>query len=640
MPYGWTGNVLRIDLTEKKFVIEDVMPFTDSFIAGRGINVKTIYDHIGNDVSPFDPENRICIAPGVLAGTPAPCSSRSTITAMSPRGLLDSSGVGGFIGAEIKYAGFDQIIVEGKSDQPVYLFVTNNSVEIKDAKQLWGKDPWQTQQIIRKELGDRNIQSLSIGQAGENLVHFAGVMTGRLQSAAGRCGMGAIMGSKNLKAIAVRGNGSVRVADPDGFLDACLEAHRFIRESGLYAKKRDSLTDKVAYSAYMRKGKFMAGNFEDIKWTAEGFDTLLEDPEQFWDKEAQHLQPGGARQSGCFGCPMYHETNFYIPGQDDIARVKCLQWHSIGEVVWLKDRREVIEAAYLCDKHGLDVISTGNCISFLMELFHRGIISEKDTDGIPMKRGDIAAVKYAIEKIACQEGFGVHFRKGVAAAAQQIGRDSEQYAMHIKGIELYHQEIRSFKSKALLASIGKMEQLSLIEDTWPDNPEEMEQLAQETLGKSAAAVPNQYGGKALLVADSEERHCIGDLLGVCKFLVPWGSTQSFESIAELLSLATGVSYTEEDLFAAARRVLILERTFNAIRGIRRKDERPPQRFFTETVADGKFKGEILHADRFDEMLSEYYRIRGCNHDGIPEFETLKARGLDHELRQFKIEMSK
>lgn len=640
MSYAWTEKILRVDLTRRETYVEDAMPYIGSFIGGRGINAKIVFDQVPDDTGPFDPQNIICVGGGVLTGTPVPCSARSTITALSPRGLLDSSGIGGFIGAEIKFAGYDHIVIKGKADCPVYLYVTNDAVEIRDAGHLWGKDPWQAQQLIREELGDRDIQSLSIGQAGENQVHFACVMTGRLQSAAGRCGMGAIMGSKNLKALAVRGKGRVRIADPDNFLEACLGMHRFIRDSGLYEKKRDSLTDKVAYTAYMRKGKFMAGNWEAANWTAEGFDALLEDPEQFWEKEAQHLQPKGARQSGCFGCPMYHETNFYIPGQNDIARVKCMEWHSVGEIVWLKDRREVIEAAYLCDKYGLDVVSTGNCISFLMELYHRGIISEADTDDLPMKRGDMTAVRYAIEKIASQKDFGTYFRKGVAAAARQIGRNSEQYAMQIKGLELFHQEIRSFKSKALLASIGKMEQISLIEDTWPDKPAEMERLAQETVGRSAAAIPDQYEGKALLVADSEEKHCIGDLLGVCKFLIPWGATQSFESVADVLSLATGVHYTEEDLFAAARRVLILERTFNAIRGIRRKDERPPQRFFVETVPDGKFKGKILHVDRFEKMLSEYYQLRGCDDEGIPEIETLKAHGLVNESEQLKIKTNK
>ena len=635
---GWAGKILRVDLTKRRATVEDVRPYVESFIGGRGINAKIIYDEINSEIEPFDPENRICIGPGVLAGTPAPCSSRSTITAMSPRGLLDSSGIGGFIGAEIKFAGYDHIIVQGKSDQPVYIYITNDSVDIKDANHLWGKDPWQTQQLIREELGDRDIQSLSIGKAGEKLIHFACVITGRLTSAAGRCGMGAIMGSKNLKAIAVRGKGSIVLAEPDKYLEACLEMHNFIRESEAYASRRGCVTDKSYYEMYLKGGKFVTGNWEDSNWSKEGFNGLLEDPDKFWEKEAQHLQPKGAQQPGCFGCPMYHETFFKIPAANDIGRTKCVEWLLAG-MAWLKDRREVIEAVYLCNKYGLDVISTGSCISFLMELHHEGIISKEDTDGIPMKRGDISAVKYAIEKIAMQEGFGEYFKGGVVAAAQFIGKNSEKYAMQIKGLELFPAEIRIFKSIALLASIGKTEQLSLIDYYWADNSEAMEKLAQETFGKRSAAIPTSYESKAILAADSENRHCMGDILGMCKTLIPWGPTQSFKTCAHLLSLATGIKHSEEDLLAAAKRTILIERAFNATKGIRRRDEKPPQRLFVKSVSDGKYKGEILHKEQFEKMLSDYYQLRGCDEEGVPTNAIFEDLGLLSEWNLFKNQMN-
>ena len=637
MIYGWTGKILRVDLTKRNAIIEDVRPYVESFIGGRGINVKIIYDEISNKISPFDPENIICIGPGLLAGSPAPCSSRSTITAMSPRGLLDSSGIGGFIGAEIKFAGYDHIIIQGKSEQPVYLYVTNDSVEIKDANHLWGKDPWQAQQLIRQELGDRDIQSLSIGQAGENLVHFACVITGRLSSAAGRYGMGAIMGSKNLKAIAVRGKSSIAIAEPDKYLEACLEIHNFIRESEAYVSRRGCVTDKSYYKMYLEGGKFVSGNWEDSNWLEEGFGGLLEDPDKFWEKEARHLQPKGAQQPGCFGCPMYHETYFNIPNVNDIGRTKCVEWLLAG-MAWLKDRREVIEATYLCNKFGLDVGSTGNCISFLMELYHKEIISKEDTDGIPMKRGDISAVRGAIEKIAKQEGFGEYFRKGVVAGAQLIDKDAEKYAMQIKGLELLPVEIRIFKSIALLASIGKAEQLSVIDYYGADNSEAMEKLAEETFGKKSMAIPNSYEDKALLAVDSENRHCIGDIVGMCKTLIPWGPTQSFKACAHLLSLATGIEHSEEELFIAAKRTILLERAFNAIRGIRRKDERPPQKLFVKSVSDGKYKGEVLHAEQFEKMLSDYYQLRGCDEEGIPKQMIFEDLGLLSEWNWFKNQM--
>ena len=282
-------------------------PYTESFIGGRGINVKIVYDEIRRDIAPFDPENIICIGTGVLTGSPAPSSARSAITAMSPRGLLDSSGIGGFVGSELKFAGYDHIIIQGKSDQPAYINITNDGAEIKDARHLWGKDPWQTQQLLRAELRDRDVQSLSIGQAGENLVHFACVMTGKLSSAAGRCGMGAIMGSKNLKAVAVRGKGSVAVAEPDKFLEGCLAMHHTILESPVYQSKRGCHNDKSIYERYIKDdGLFVSGNWENSNWTEDGFEGLLEDPEKILEGRSTALKGERSPTTRMFWMP-------YIP---------------------------------------------------------------------------------------------------------------------------------------------------------------------------------------------------------------------------------------------------------------------------------------------------------------------------------------
>ena len=252
-----------------------------------------------------------------------------------------------------------------------------------------------------------------------------------------------------------------------------------------------------------------------------------------------------------------------------------------------------------------------------------------------MNRGDISAIKYAIQKIAEQKGFGQHFKKGVAAAADSFGKDLYKYAMQIKGLELSPLEIRAYKSTALLAAVGKVENFSSIDYGWAGNSEEMEIMAQELYGKRSTAIPNLYKNKALLVADSENRHYIGDMTGLCKYLYPWGLTQSFKSVASLLSLATGKEYEEKDLMTAAKRVRLLERAFNAIRGIRKIDERPPRKLFKEAVSDGIFKGEILHADQFENMLADYYKQLGCDEEGVPQYEAFESLGLLPEWEIFK-----
>lgn len=634
MSYGWSGQILRIDLSEEKTTTEDIMPYTKSFIGGRGINVKKIYDEVGPGVSPFDPANKLCLGPGALAGTPAPGSSRMKLNAMSPRGLLDYSGIGGFIGAEIKFAGYDNIIIQGKADKPVYIYIHNDSIEFRDASHMWGKDPWETQEMIREELGDRDVQAMSIGRGGENLVWFGSITTGRMASGAGRNGLGTIMGSKNLKAIAVRGTRSIKIAKEAEFTKVCLETLNVIKQDRVFNYYRNDLTAKDSFR-YVTSGKLVVGNWEDADWHQAGmYDLVAADKEEFWNKY-------GVYQVACFGCPVPHATAFEIPGYNGcIGATKCVEWLAFSGMIWVTDLGQIVQANYYCNKYGLDVVSTANCIAFLMELYHRGIITEKDTDGIPMKRGDIHAIISTIQKIANQEGFGKLFKTGVLEAARQLGRGAEEFAMHVKGREMYPEEDRAHKSMALLDSVGKVEEYCIIDTEWMRAKEDMEKKAVELFGRKDAAFPTSYTDKALLAWDSENRHCAGDLLGVCKFLIPWGYTLSLEAHAKLFSLATGIETTEYEVLTAAQRTLSLERAFNAIRGIRRKDDRPPKKMFETPIKDGLFKGEVLEEEKFDNMLGEYYALRGYDADGVPMEETFRKLGMPDEWKVLKKALSR
>jgi len=637
--YGWSGDILRINLSDRKNTVENTSEYIP-FTGGRGINVKIVYDQIGSELSPFDPQNLLCIGPGVLTGTPVPSSPRTEITAMSPRGLLDSASIGGFVGAEIRYAGFDNIIIQGKSEKPIYVYIHDKEIEYKDASQMWGKDAWETQQMIRHELQDQKVQALSIGPAGENLVSFACILTGKFQSAAGRCGLGAIMGSKNLKAVAVRGTGGIKIAQEQEFITECLNMQNVIRNPPFFDRMRNCGMDKDIYERYIDiGGKLVTGNWEGSDWKKDGFRRLVDDYEEFWKMYSDHQKHRASHQPGCFGCPIYHETYFNIPGDDINGTCKCVDWISMSGPVWTTDRKKVIEAVHLCNKYGLDVVSTGNIIAFLMELYQRGIITQKDTDNIAMKRGDIDAIISAIHKIGNQEGFGKVFRQGVLSGAKTIGRSSEKYAMQIKNLELYPEDGRSYKSMALLASVGKTEQFFMAEYEWAGAKNEMENLALEKYGRKDAAIPTVYSDKALSAWDSENIHCIGDMLGVCKFLIPWGFTVSMEIPARLFCLATGLDITEDDLLTAAQKVILLERSFNTLKGIRRKEERPPRRLFEKTVSDGLFKGEILHNEKFDTMLDEYYELRGCDKDGVPKEETFDQLNLSNEGQLFRKRMA-
>jgi len=637
---GWAGKILVVDLSSGRITTRNTRDYIEKFIGARGINTKIIFDEACFTDDPFGPDNVLAIGAGVLTGTPCPASSRTTISAISPAGLLCSANIGGFVGPEMKYAGYDNIIIKGASPKPVYLFITNREVLVRDADELRGLDPWETQKVIREELKDPDIQSIAIGKAGENKVSFACVATGKFQSSAGRNGMGAVMGAKNLKAVAFRGKGAISVAEPKQFLQSCLELHARAREHPFFESRRTSVSDKSVFVRQFESGKLVAGNWEDSNWKEDGLELLKKNPEKIWEEGALHLQnraknkPTG-RQPGCHGCPFYHQTFFDIPTASDIVMTKCVQRVAMGPTVWLTDHHELTEAGHLADKYGLDATSLGNCISFLMELSHRGIIDKNDTDGIAMKRGDITAVRAAAREIANQEGFGKWFKEGVAGAGKIIGKGAERCALHVKGLELYPEEARAYKSMALSASVSKVEQFAPLDYGWYSDKKNREAIALKQIGIREAAHPDKYKGKAEILADFEDRTCIGDMLGLCKSYVPWVVTQEYDEFIELIQKLTGIKYNEEAIFNAAKRVNILERSFNAVRGITRKDERPPQRLFDKPITDGRFKGEHLHEDKFQEMLSRYYELKGCDEDGLPTLKTFTGLKLEKEMTAYQ-----
>ena len=638
MSFGWSGQILRVDLSNRKSSTEPTEPYTQPFIGGRGISVKIMYDEVGPKISPFDPGNRLLFGAGVLGGTPAPSSSRMKVTSMSTFGLLTSAGIGGFIGAEIRHAGYDNIIIEGKSDKPVYLYIHNDSVEFKDATHLRGKNTWETRQIIKEEVGD-SAQIMCIGPGGENLVSFGCILTGR-GSAAGRGGFGAIMGSKNLKAIAVRGTRGIKIAKLEEFMIACEQVNKMVRGDPSTGTRwpwpvRGGYTYVHGFDYVRNIGTFTLGNWEE--------DTN-------WDEEIGRFSGGkelanqyGISWAQCFGCSVGHTCICDVPGIG-IGHFDCKGAVVFYGPAWNNDRKVAFHANYLCNSYGLDVISVGNIISFLMELYHRGIITEKDTDGIAMRRGDKNAIISTIHKIGKQEGFGKLFRNGVLQAARTISQGAEDCAMQVKGLEIYQCEILATRSRALAAAVspGGAETLetSFIEYFWPTDKERQEKWAEELYGSKEAAFPTSYEKKAASVWDQGNRGCVADMLGVCKSFFPWKLTPSFEAPAKLFSLATGRDTTEDELLSAAQRTRTLERAFNVIKGGRRKDDTLPKRLFEITVPGGMFKGEKLERQKFDKMVDEYYQLRGWDEDGIPTEETFKKFELSSEWEVFKKRLEK
>jgi aldehyde:ferredoxin oxidoreductase len=627
MSFGWSGKILRVDLTNAESRTEDVEPYTRSFIGGKGISLKIVYDEVSPQTSACDPANLLCFGPGVLTGTLAPSAGRMKVTSVSPHGLLANSGIGGFIGAEIRHAGYDSIIVRGRSEKPVYLHIRDDAVEFKDASHIWGQGTQEAQRLIKEEVGE-SVQILCIGPAGEKMVSFAGILTG-MGSAAGRHGLGAVMGSKRLKAIAVQGTRPIRIAKPEEFISECEKAHRWLRESeSMQEQAVEGAGDRYTLGHGYEAGSVPIGNWEgeDAEWeVAPGFDAA----EEFWSEYGLH-------QYGCIGCPVNHFHVFRVPGVGT-GLTKCAGWGAFVANVWNDDRKVMFHAGHLCNRYGLDVTTAGNAISFLMELYHKGIITEKDTDGLPMRRGDEKAIISTIHKIGKQEGFGKLFRDGVLGAARQIGKGAEECAMVVGGASIEPYEVRAYKSEALAAALnsGNIGDSLTFEYGYFWDPEAVEEFAEEAYGTKEAGVPSSYKGKALTIWDYENRMVVCDVLGACGWVfMNWtgggADTSSLEVPVRLYSLATGRDTSEAEMLETAQMCKTLERAFDVRRGKRRKDDTLPKRIFETAVPGGRYKGERLDKVSFNGMLDEYYALRGWDSDGIPTPETFDRFGLSSE----------
>ena len=624
---GWSGRILRVDLSKRSSTTEPTAPYT-SFIGGRGINVKILFDEVGPEVAPFDPENRIIFGPGILTGTAAPTASRMKITTMCTNGLIGSGGVGESLGAEIRFAGYDNIIIQGKADKPVYLYINDDSVEFRDASQIWGKETDETRQIVKKEIGNPGVHVAAIGPAGESMVSFASIKTG-VFTTAGRGGMGAIMGSKNLKAVAVRGGRGIKVAKMKEFLEVNYEIRKKLSEFTDFQAPIEYLERRVREMNVRatKEGVPAWGNWEDFDWDSVDADNFIYGIHEYYKKNQ-------IARIGCFACPISRYRVCDDP-EAGIGMALCNSLPMFTWRVWNRDFAVVETACHFCANYGLDTISTANIIGFLMELYHRGIITEKDTDGIPMIRGDKEAILSTVHKIGKQEGFGKLFRDGLLAGAKKIGKGAEEYAMQVKGMEIGLRELRARKATALATAVSPR----LAEGEYPLK----EQNWNVHKAHPEAVNPAAYDGKGQVILDSVKKYIALDMLGLCRNIF----LRAFEAAggglifpAKLYSLAIGVDTSLEELFVAAERVHLLERAFDVTRGIRRKDDTLPDRMFKNAVPGGPFKGERLDKAKFDKMLGEYYDVCGWDEDGVPKEETFKKFGLEAEWKVFKKRIKK
>jgi len=623
LPYsGYTGKWLYVDLTKGQVEPRKLdTTLAEQYLGGNGFGTRLLWENVGPDVDSLDPESLLIFATGPLCGTLMPTSSRMEVIAKSPlTGIYGDSNAGGFFGPELKFAGWDAIIVTGKASCPVYLAITDEQAQLRDASDLWGLTTSQTEAAIRRELGDPRVKTATIGPAGENLVRFAAIQVTSQRSAA-RCGLGAVMGSKRLKAVAVRGHGPVRVADPARFHKLAVDFHRRIRANPVFpavsAHGTPGITALVDALGRFPTKNFQMGSFPEVhKIDADAL-------------EARAF----VRHLACFGCPVACDKLYHLP--DGPYAGICLRsveyetLNALGSGVWNANLDSILAANRLCDELGMDTTSAGRAISFAMELWEKGILNLDDTGGLELCWGDSQLILQLLRMIARRQGFGDLLAEGVRRAAQAIGRDAEEYAMHVKGLEIPAQDGRAQKSFGLAhvtstRGADHLKAFPVIDET--GYPEEgRRRYGEEYLPEIVDPLATKY--KPMLVKDGEDFGAVVDSVGLCKSGGTFVLAELYwPEVAAAIEAATGMEMPVERLKRIGERIYNLQRCYDAWHGIGRADDALPRRFLEEPSPSGRARGHVVD---LEPMLEGYYALRGWDPaTGWPTAEKLRELGLE------------
>ncbi len=654
---GYTGKILDIDLASKKINIQQLTEeMASQFIGGTGFGSKIIYDQVGHDADPLGPENIIVFAPGPLNGTGAPFSGRLDLAAKSPlTGLLGLANSGGGCGVELKMAGYDALVVRNVSPKPVYIWINNDHVEIREAQNLWGKDVWQTTQLLKKELtGDsaKEVKVLAIGQAGENLVRFAAILE-EYYHAAARCGLGAVMGSKRLKAVAVRGTKRVAVARPEDFRQAVKEAV-YRAKNGWHPGAKVAIEERCRFGSLpsprrsYEEGIQTGKNDRVSRSSGWQENNTLEAAKKYITRE----------YASCPVCPWrcFHlgEVNEGKYAGLKIASATFRGSMSFGPQCAINNIPAVWKIKDLCHRLGFDIFSSAAVVAFAMELYQRGIITKEDTGGIALDWGSDDATLNILEQIAYRRGLGDVLAEGCLRAAEKIGQGAEKYVLTIKGMET-NQEVRGVSKtwttgclysprggdnvRLTHSHVGVMPSLQVVQKDFGMDPQEygreyvaaldiFEEEKKQIFGVPPKLDDHSYEGKAAYTKWMGDISTVLNSLVLCIFATntihsPLGPT----TYAKLYSSATGIELSPRELMKAGERIFNLQRMYMVDAGISSKDDSWPAKFYDEGLPDGPKKGVRILREDVEALNQEYYQLRGWDVDGKPTKEKLEELGL-------------
>jgi aldehyde:ferredoxin oxidoreductase len=624
---GYAGTILRVNLTRGEINEQRISrELAYTFLGGSGFGTKVLWDEVGPEVEPFSGENRLIFAVGPLTGTIYPTAGRFEVIGKSPlTGIYGDANSGGHFAPKMKQAGYDAVIFQGRSPEPVYLWLNDKSAELRNAKNVWGHGTEETEKILQEELGDPRIQSACIGQAGENFVRYAAVMTHGC--AAARAGLGALMGFMRLKAISAQGDTKFEIAHSPDFIKDALVAQKEVLENeftpGLSKYGTAQLVQPMSKVGRFPTKNFQQGHFEyaeDI-----GAEALLE----------KHF----VRRIACASCPIgCHHVVAVKDGKYAGSTNRVIEYESInglGARVWNRDLPSIIEADRLCDDYGLDTISTGACIAFAMELYEKGILTKNHTD-LDLNWGNSDTVVELVHRIAHRKELGKLLGEGVRRASKVIGKGSEYYAMHIKGQEISAQDGRSQQSMGLAQATSSrgadhLKGFPTIDEIgYP--AEAVKRYGEKYLPEIIDGIQTKY--KAMVVKDGEEFGTVIDSIGICKFGTFFPPALYWDRIATALSLITGFDIDVPKLKMIGERIVNLQRMFNVREGISRKDDNQPRRLLEEkSPSPGRAYGHVVY---LKTMLDDYYNLRSWDPEtGIPSDGKLSQLSLEYTIPMAK-----
>ncbi|MFX0002050.1 MAG: aldehyde ferredoxin oxidoreductase family protein [Candidatus Hodarchaeota archaeon] len=615
MVNGYTGNILRVNLSNGAISIENPDEiFYRRYIGGEGFIAYYLLKEVPQGIDPLSPENKLIFATGPLTGFAIPGTGRNSVGAKSPlTGGFGEAEVGGHWGAELKHAGFDAVIVEGKGKNPVYLWINDGKAELRDASHLWGKLTGDAQKIIQEELDDNLIRVAQIGPGGEQLVRYACVIND-LRNAAGRTGMGAVMGSKNLKAIAVRGHKKLEVNDKEKLRAKIKEfnevAYKPMRGYFEYGTG-GAIMERFATSGNLPTRNFRDGNFSGAK-------TL--DPSIMKDEI-------NLKMEACYACsirckkiveietPWKVDPTYGGPEYESIG--------AFGSNCGVHDIKAVCKANEFCNKYSLDTISTGVSIGFAMECYENGLITDKDTNGIKLNFGNAEAMVQMVEMIAKREGLGDILAEGVKRASQKLKNGSEKFAMHVKGQEIPMHEPRLKQGLGVGYTVSPTgaEHMANMHDT--SVASERSIAFHSAIGILEPLKVDDLGSKKIraLTYISNWQNLYNALL-ICYFL-PW----DYVDAPEILRAVTGWYTSTWELMKVGERITTMARVFNIREGFTKKDDWLPERFFKPHTS-GELNETSVNPDELKNAITTYYNMMGWNEDGIPTKSKLKELELE------------